>query len=217
MSQVSFELFKDILGSQILVRCFQAESGSDDELDEFTSYLATEIWNAPAFPESLRSASYEHPFKGTAEDLDLEVIAPFSFSETLEGLGGILDREDSLRLLRRALDVYISDACAPPPVGKQTRREECEICERHIHRITYHHLIPRSTHSKILQRKWHPAERLNAVAWLCRDCHSTVHHVASNEDLARYFYTVDKLLEREDIQKWRSWASKQRYGVMWRR
>ena len=50
---------------------------------------------------------------------------------------------------------------------------------------------------------------------LVRQCHSAVHHIASNEDLARYFHTVELLLEREDIQKWRNYASKQRFGVRW--
>jgi len=43
-----------------------------------------------------------------------------------------------------------------------------------------------------------------------RPCHSAVHHVASNEDLARSFYTVDLLLERDDIQKWKKYASRQK-------
>jgi hypothetical protein len=45
-----------------------------------------------------------------------------------------------------------------------------------------------------------------------RHCHSVVHAVTTNEDLARNFYTVDRLLEREDIQRWAKYASKQRWG-----
>ena len=37
--------------------------------------------------------------------------------------------------------------------------------------------------------------------------------MASNETLAREFYTVELLLAREDIQKWRKYAAKQRFGV----
>jgi hypothetical protein len=36
---------------------------------------------------------------------------------------------------------------------------------------------------------------------LCTPCHSTVHHIASDDELARDFYTVDLLLSREDILK----------------
>ncbi len=40
-----------------------------------------------------------------------------------------------------------------------------------------------------------------------------MHGVAGNEVLAREFYTVELLLAREDIQKWRKYAAKQRFGV----
>lgn len=36
---------------------------------------------------------------------------------------------------------------------------------------------------------------------LCRPCHSAVHHAASSEELARSYYTLDLMLEREDIQR----------------
>lgn len=45
-----------------------------------------------------------------------------------------------------------------------------------------------------------------------RPCHSVVHSVASCEVLAQEYYTVERLLERDDIQKWRKYASKQRWG-----
>ncbi|KAG1750624.1 uncharacterized protein EDB91DRAFT_1045886, partial [Suillus paluster] len=48
---------------------------------------------------------------------------------------------------------------------------------------------------------------------LCRPCHSAMHYVASNDELAQGFYTVDLLLSREDMLKWRKYASKQRWGV----
>lgn len=44
-------------------------------------------------------------------------------------------------------------------------------------------------------------------------CHTMVHRVASTEKLAREFYTVELLLGREDIQKWKKYAAKQRHGV----
>lgn len=45
-----------------------------------------------------------------------------------------------------------------------------------------------------------------------RPCHSAVHRCASNEELAKEWYTVEKLLEREDIQKWAGYIGKQRWG-----
>lgn len=48
---------------------------------------------------------------------------------------------------------------------------------------------------------------------ICRPCHSTVHHVATNEELAREYFDVERLLEREDIQKWGMYAGRQGFGV----
>jgi hypothetical protein len=42
-----------------------------------------------------------------------------------------------------------------------------------------------------------------------------VHHVASNDDLAREFYTLDRLLARDDIQRWSAYAARQRSGARW--
>lgn len=36
------------------------------------------------------------------------------------------------------------------------------------------------------------------------------HKVANTETLAREYYTIEKLMEREDMQKWAAYQSKQR-------
>jgi len=207
MKSSQFDIFKDALSAQVLAKSFQQFSDGSSELDEFVDYLAREAWSV--MPDALRTASYEKPFERVST-LDLEIL-PFSFDETLVGYQVVNDRDDALKLLSRAMDAYIMEICAAPPVGQPTRTVECELCDREIP-LTYHHLIPRSTHAKVLRRKWHPQERLNAVAWLCRYCHSMVHKVATNEELAQHFYTVDLLLAREDILKWKDWVCRQRYG-----
>lgn len=77
--------------------------------------------------------------------------------------------------------------------------------------LTYHHLIPRSTHEKVVKRGWHEGWRLNAVAWLCRACHSFVHGIGSNEELAREWWSVELLVGREDVQRWRAWVGRVRW------
>lgn len=77
--------------------------------------------------------------------------------------------------------------------------------------MTYHHLIPRQMHDKALKRGWHKEWELGKVAWLCRACHSYVHKIATNEELAKDWYDVDLLLEREDVQKWAGWIGKVRW------
>lgn len=205
-SSSQFALFKDSIARRILSHTDIQDSAS--ELDDFSSYLASESW--PTLPDSLRTATYE-----TRGSVSTEISldsTPVSFTDTLISYGFASDQEDAFNFLKKALDLYLDDACAPPPVWRTTRKTECEICEREVP-LTYHHLIPRATHTKVLKRKWHPESMLNSVAWLCRPCHSAVHSVSSTDELARDYYTVELLLGRADIQKWRTYAAKQRFGV----
>ncbi|KAI0740001.1 hypothetical protein C8Q80DRAFT_1111775 [Daedaleopsis nitida] len=212
-----YSTFKDCLARRVLAEPGVQGPSSDeledaDALDDFTSYLAEEIW--PALPPTLHEATHENRSQvPDVDDLPLENLPP-SFSDTLVSCGLVsnADSDSSLSFLRRVLRDYVAEACAPPPMWSKTRTTECEICEREVP-LTYHHLIPREVHDKVRKKKWHPEAMLNSVAWLCRPCHSAVHHVASNEVLAREFYTLDLLLAREDIQKWKKYAAKQRFGV----
>lgn len=52
---------------------------------------------------------------------------------------------------------------------------------------------------------------LNRVAWLCIACHRFVHRMTSNEELAQKYYTVDKIMEREDAQAWAQWVGRIRW------
>jgi len=209
-----FAMFKDSLARRIITKTSMSGDVADTaELEDFTQYLAAEAW--PVLPVGLQTLS---SFDSNKEDslaladatsLDSTSTA---FIDTLSSCGLCDDSDGALAFLRKVIEDYISEACAPPPVWTKTRTTECEICEREVP-LTYHHLIPRETHVKVLKKKWHPEAMLNSVAWLCRPCHSTVHRVATNEQLAREFYTVEKLLDREDLQKWRAYAAKQRFGV----
>lgn len=46
-------------------------------------------------------------------------------------------------------------------------------------------------HAKALKCGWHEEFMLNSVVWLCCACYNFVHKMASNEELAREYYTVD--------------------------
>jgi hypothetical protein len=55
-----------------------------------------------------------------------------------------------------------------------------------------------------MKRGWHTEEKLNSVAWLCRACHSFVHRLVGNEELAKNYYTVELIREggiQEDPDK----------------
>jgi len=172
-----YALFKDCIARKILqVQGIQGTStnadDSDSALDDFASYLATEAWST--LPAVAKDATYE-----TRESVSKSIPDPESdeclpldstsrgFTETLVSYGIVTDEEDALKLLRKVLVEYLEQACAPPPVWSSTRTKECEICEREVP-LTYHHLIPRSTHAKVLKKGWHHESMINSVAWLCR-------------------------------------------------
>jgi hypothetical protein len=136
-----------------------------EDLDDFVSFLALELW--PVLPRLLQEATYEsRETVPSADDVSLDTLST-SFVDTLTSYGLCDDEDNVTRLVRFVLEDYISEACAPPPVWSSTRTAECEMCERAVP-LSYHHLIPRSTHAKVLKRKWHPESQLNSVAWLCR-------------------------------------------------
>lgn len=72
-----------------------------------------------------------------------------------------------------------------------------------------------------MKRGWHTEEKLNSVAWLCRACHSFVHRLVGNEELAKSYYTVELIREggvqedpdkRAEVEGWVRWVG----GVRWR-
>lgn len=102
----------------------------------------------------------------------------------------------------------------------------CELCERLIRR-TFHHLIPKETHSRYLKKKTLPDNiklianeigvdpSVNRVwmntygAMICRTCHSAVHKSATNDELAEKYNTVELLLENPKIYAFAKYNSKQ--------
>ncbi|KAL0947915.1 hypothetical protein HGRIS_010549 [Hohenbuehelia grisea] len=228
MSSPQFVLFQDCLARRILsLPAFQSNElessssasssdSSSNDLSEFVDFLANEAW--PNLPPIFHTLTHDTHLP-TTFDADLDSsdapflsATPVAFVDTMIAYGLSEDEDAAYAFLRRVLHAYVADAMTPPPAPSSTRTRECEICEREVP-LTYHHLIPRATHAKVLKRKLHPEHQLNSVAWICRPCHNVVHHVASNDELAQSFYTVDLLLEREDVQKWRRYAAKQRFGV----
>ncbi|KAH8830305.1 hypothetical protein DL96DRAFT_1592375 [Flagelloscypha sp. PMI_526] len=199
----------------------QDETIDANDLSEFIEYLASEVFGG--LPEELRTLSYAviqedkslgekytDPLPKDLLTALLEVL-PVSITDSLVTYSLIEDPTSLHIFLGPVLSAYIAAVTEPPPPWASTRASACEICERDWINLTYHHLIPRSTHSKVLRKGWHAEYMLNSVAWLCRACHNFVHSCASNEELAKEWYTVEKLRERDDVQKWAKWASTVRW------
>ncbi|KAM0717579.1 hypothetical protein Q7P37_007431 [Cladosporium fusiforme] len=204
-----------------------SEDGETDaaELSEFTEYLAEETFTS--LPTEIRTLSYaavqDDPSLGAKYETPLDAglleslikPLPLSISDSLTTYDLLQDPSDLDRLLEAILTSYINTATAIPPEHTPSlaasRPDGCEICGREHLPLTYHHLIPRQMHAKAVKRGWHSEWELAKVAWLCRACHSFVHKIASNEELAKELYSVELLMDREDVIKWAAWVGKVRW------
>jgi hypothetical protein len=138
---------------------------------------------------------------------------PLSITDTLTTYEILSPTKTTLEFLSPALAAYLDTLTTAPPPAAQLRNKvsECEICFRTWVPLTFHHLVPKFVHAKVLKRGWHTEDKLESVAWLCRACHSFVHRVASHEELAREWYTVDRLMEKEDVRKFGEWVGRVRW------
>ncbi|KAL4811526.1 hypothetical protein BDV18DRAFT_129549 [Aspergillus unguis] len=194
------------------------EGENPEELADFIDFIASEIFTA--LPDNLQTLSYsavQHsPALSTAYSVPLAHSTLESLSNPLpssihDTLATYTPDLDAITLLNKALTEYIPSVTRPPPVWASTRASACEICERDWIPLSYHHLIPRGVHDKVRKKGWHDEWMLNSVAWLCRACHSFVHRMASNEELAREWFTVERILEREDVRDWARWVGRVRW------
>jgi len=199
---------------------------SDDDLTEFTDYIATLTFTS--LPPELRTADY-HIYTTSPEiqvqyasripltGSDIPALLPLLDPDISASLSayGITDevKQGISEFLAGIMTSYLTLLSTPPPAPSATKADVdgCEICGRDWINLTYHHLIPRFVHAKAVKRGWHRECDLQNVAWLCGACHRFVHRFANHEELARKFYTVDLLLEQEEVRKWAGWVGRLRW------
>jgi len=93
-----------------------------------------------------------------------------------------------------------------------TDPHECLICQRLVRSLTRHHVYPKETHKKCIIRgvvKETEKHLLNKTIAICRLCHSTVHKMFTNWQLAVEYNTVDALMEDDRFHRFALWNSKQ--------
>jgi hypothetical protein len=166
---------------------------------------------------------YSTPLSASTYTSLLNTIIPTAI-DSLESYGLLPTTSDTIdqhNLLTPIFTSYLSAITAPPPIWVTTRSTDCELCGRDWVPLTYHHLIPKSAHARVLKRGWHTEDKLNSVAWLCRACHSFVHRLASNEELAKGYYNVELIRKggveedrekRGEVESWVKWVG----GVRWK-
>jgi iron-sulfur cluster repair protein YtfE (RIC family) len=74
-------------------------------------------------------------------------------------------------------------------------KKKCKLCKRKManKNMSQHHLTPR--YSGHINGEFHyNHRRLNKIP-MCKECHDTVHHQFTNEELYYEFNTLDKLKE----------------------
>jgi hypothetical protein len=86
--------------------------------------------------------------------------------------------------------------------------KSCELCERDVERTSRHHLIPRALHSNKWFKKKYTKEHMSKTVDLCRNCHREIHKFATEKELGKYHYTLDKLMEHEKIRKFVEWLKR---------
>ncbi|KAF5229176.1 hypothetical protein FANTH_14283 [Fusarium anthophilum] len=198
-----------------------------EELAEFVDYLSTEIFYN--LPEELQGLEYrtwrkdealqEQYSLPLAKDSLLLLNLPPSVIETLATYN-LISADPYVEshlpsspesFLLPILTSYITPLIEPPPATRSIRADACELCARSWVPLSYHHLIPRFVHEKAVKRGWHRKEDLQNVAWLCGACHRFVHHFKTHEELARDYYTVELLLDEEEVQRWAHWVGRLRW------
>ncbi|KAI8939416.1 hypothetical protein NX059_003198 [Plenodomus lindquistii] len=206
-----------------------------EDLGDFIDYLSTLIF--PSLPPPLRTLTHTlYTSTPTLQDTYSLPLTPSTISPLLPLIpppaldtltsSALLptppDPPSLSALLNPILTAYITHTTSPPPLWSTTRTSACELCARDWIPLTYHHLIPKSVHAKVRKRGWHDESRLGSVAWLCRACHSFVHGLRGNEELARGFYSVELIFEggvegdqevRRRVEGWVRWVG----GVRWRK
>jgi hypothetical protein len=91
-----------------------------------------------------------------------------------------------------------------PPKGA------CELCYSTRKRLTAHHLVPKLIIRRLKKTKLHRKDdEVNPkYAWICRDCHSTLHRMFDHKELAVKLSSLDTLRECEELQPYLEWKRK---------
>lgn len=86
----------------------------------------------------------------------------------------------------------------------------CELCGREKP-LSFHHLIPKAVHGrKRFQRKHTKPEMRSRGIMICSLCHSGIHDLLSEKELAENFTTREALLQHPGIAKHVAWVKKQK-------
>jgi|SRR5215207_2842198 len=91
----------------------------------------------------------------------------------------------------------------------------CELCGRLVHKLTRHHLIPRSRHKNKRNKKVFARRDVhNRIALLCRPCHRNIHGTIDVKELEREYNTLEALAAHPDVRRFTQWIENKPHGVL---
>jgi len=82
----------------------------------------------------------------------------------------------------------------------------CALCQRDIP-LTFHHLVPRTLHSRKWFKKTFSKEELSSGIDVCCDCHDAIHRFIPEKLLGTNYNTLDKLLSHDKVSNFVRWVS----------
>jgi len=198
--------------------CFNGSSRTMNTTDDMNSMARSLCDYLPGMNFKEAQSIIRNSFNMTEKEEDYDHDDATESSDHLSCENDFVDEDDEDE--KSSDDEYIQDG-------------ECELCERYM-KLTRHHLIPKSTWSKVKSRLLKdPSHFLSDVmddigvdaknnsiklflggytASICRPCHNMIHRVFSNIELAEEYNTVEKLLGDDQVVKFCKWANKQRAG-----
>lgn len=84
----------------------------------------------------------------------------------------------------------------------------CELCGRE-NPLNFHHLIPKSQHSKKSVKKRFTQEERSSGINICKhECHPAIHSFITEKDMAKSYYTKELLLNHPKVKKYIKWKTK---------
>lgn len=99
---------------------------------------------------------------------------------------------------------------SPSSSEEELGPNDCELCEREMP-LTDHHLYPKDQHKRMMKRnKMSRDKLLSTITKICRPCHTAIHKLFGNKELADRLYSIELLCEEEKIINHVNYIRKQR-------
>ncbi|MCP3026723.1 HNH endonuclease [Halobacillus sp. A5] len=74
----------------------------------------------------------------------------------------------------------------------------CALCGRKAVNLTEHHLVPKQQ-----------GGTNGLTAMLCSACHRQIHALFTNEELADFYHSLERLADHPQMEKYLKWVKKQ--------